>query len=101
MYNKMIVEVSQHGITVQTLLKILLLTSSCWSLLNKGVRLLCVYEPNQHFDVLWVGLLVPLFLFSLPDQPRSVYRVAPPPLLGSVSLAAFSWDGQWLRPSAL
>lgn len=81
----MIIEVSQHGIIVQTLLKVLLLTSSCCSLKKKSACFLPwtfkedTYEPNQHFNVLWVGLLVSLFLFSLPDQPRGVYTVSPLP----------------------
>lgn len=55
----MIVEVLQHGMVVQTLLKVLLSTSS-WSLKKKKKKsphlLLStfkdIHEPNQHFDVL-------------------------------------------------
>lgn len=36
-----------------------------------------IYEPNQHFVVLWVGLLGSLFLFSLSYQPGGVYTPFP------------------------
>lgn len=78
----MTVEVLQPGIIVQTLLKVLLSTSICWSLKKNAHLLLCafkedIYEPNQHFYVLWVGLQVSLF--SLPDEPRGVYTLPPAP----------------------
>lgn len=41
-----------------------------------------VYEANQHFVVLWVGLLGSLFLFSLFDQPEGVYTPSPHHLFG-------------------
>lgn len=56
-----------------------------------------IYEPNQHFVVLWVGLLGSFFLFSLSYQPGGVYTPSPHHLFGWVSLAAFSWGGQWPR----
>lgn len=80
----MTVEVLQPGIIVQTLPKVLLSISSSWSLKKKknAHRLLCtfkedIYKPNQHFDVLWVGLQVSLF--TLPDEPGAVYTLPPPP----------------------
>lgn len=54
-----------------------------------------IYEPNQHFVVLWLGLLGSLFLFfRLSYQPGGVYAPSPQHLLGWVSLSAFCWAGQ-------
>lgn len=54
-----------------------------------------VYEANQHFVVLWVGLLGSLFLFSLFDQPEGVYTPSPPPPVWlSFTLCLFlGWAG--------
>lgn len=96
------IEVLQHGIIVHTLPKVLLSTSSCWSLKKKksACLLLCTFkedicELSQHFDVLWVGLLVSLFLLI----SLGVFTLFPlSHLLGAVSLTAFSWGEQWPRP---
>lgn len=90
---------------MQTLLKVLLSTSSRQSLKKKKKKkkkaayFLCALkedrcEPEQHFDVHGVGLLVSLFLFSLPDLPGGVYPFPLRHLPGSVSLgwAAATWD---------
>jgi len=101
----MIVEVSQHGIAVQILLKIF-----CFQHLVVGpskkkkmpvfsCALLMRMYMNQTDILMFFGLVFwYLFCFLASLISLGVFTLSPHHLLGSVSLTDFSWDGQWLRP---